>query len=456
MKRLIYIVLTIVILAGAVYFYTQWRARQQVSSLSSLQTTPAGRGQLTASIGATGQVRSKQSASLAWKTSGTVDNVLYTVGDAVKVGDKLAELSQTSLPQAVILAQADLESAQKALDDLYTNAETARVQTLQSISEYTRAVKDAQYQLDNFTVPAEQARLDPIQAFDTLKQRLDVARLAFEPYKFYPSGDATRTDLKETLDLAQADFNIAVKRLDYEYALQIANANLEKARSDYDRYQGGPDPAEVVAAEARIAAAQATLSQAWIEAPFEGTLTLALPQAGDQVAPGVSAFRLDDLSSLMVDLAVSEIDINEIEFGQDVSLTFDAIRARDYHGVVVSVDRVGTSDQGVVDFIVTVQLTDPDEQVKPGMTAAVNIVVNEMEDVLLVPNRAVRFQEGSQVVFLLRENQIIPVQIKLGASSETDSQVVEGDLNVGDLIILNPPTEFESNGPPPFVRRGGG
>lgn len=85
----------------------------------------------------------------------------------------------------------------------------------------------------------------------------------------------------------------------------------------------------------------------------------------------------------------------------------------------------------MVDFNVTVELTNPDEQVKPGMTAAVNVVVSQLSDVLLVPNRAVRFKNGDQVVYLLRDGQVVPVVIQLGASSDTDSQVVDGELKVG-------------------------
>lgn len=455
MKRIWTVLIIAVVLTGAGFGYYQWRKGQQAASFSNLQTSTAAQGDLTATIGATGQVRSKQTASLSWKTSGIVAEIYHSVGDSVAEGTRLADLVPTSLPQNVILAQAELESAQRALDDLYTNADTARIQALQSIANYARAVKDAQYQLDNFTVPDEQSQLQPMEAFDLLNKRLDQARQAFEPYKFYPSGNSTREDLKENLDNAQADFNVAVKRLDYDYALQIAQANLEKARQDYDRWKNGPRPEEIAAANARIDAAKATLSQAWIESPFSGVITFSQPQTGDLVAPGELAFRLDDLSSLLIDLAVSEIDINQIENGQEVQLSFDAIRLKEYHGTVVSVDRVGISNQGVVDFTVTVELTDPDEQVRPGMTAAVNVIVSQLTDVLLVPNRAVRFKEGRQVIYLLRQNQIVPVNIQLGATSDTNSEVIEGDLKVGDQIILNPSTEFETNGPPAFVRGGG-
>ena len=78
------------------------------------------RGDLTATIGATGSVRANQSADLLWLTTGTVDKVNVEVGDQVNKGDILADLLQTSLPQNVILAQTDLVSAQQALTNLLT------------------------------------------------------------------------------------------------------------------------------------------------------------------------------------------------------------------------------------------------------------------------------------------------------------------------------------------------
>jgi HlyD family secretion protein len=174
---------------------------------------------------------------------------------------------------------------------------------------------------------------------------------------------------------------------------------------------------------------------------------------GDQVSPGTVAFRLDDLSRLLLDVQVSEVDINRIQVGQDVLLSFDAILGKEYHGRVSQVALVGSSTEGIVDFKVTVELTDPDTHVRPGMTAAVNIVVDQLEDVLLVPNRAVRVVEGKRVVYVLRSNLPEPVDITLGSSSDTVSEVVQGELKVGDPIVLNPPTVFEQNGPPPFVGR---
>jgi len=180
-------------------------------------------------------------------------------------------------------------------------------------------------------------------------------------------------------------------------------------------------------------------------APFDGTVTQANPAAGDQVTAGTIGFRIDDLSHLLVDVQVSEVDINSVSLGQPATLTFDAILGQDYHGEIVQVGQAGDTVQGVVSFTVTIELTDADELVKPGMTAAVNVVIEEQNDVVLIPNRAVRLVDSERVVYVLIDGQPVQVKVKLGSTSGIDSVLVEGDLKEGDLIILNPPS---TNGMP--------
>jgi HlyD family secretion protein len=233
--------------------------------------------------------------------------------------------------------------------------------------------------------------------------------------------------------------------------LDLKEAKYADAKRTYERLAGGPNKDDLAAAQARLDAAQATLNLAHLIAPFAGTVTEAFPLPGDQVSQGTVAFRLDDLSSLLVDVELSEVDINSVTIGQAVTMSFDAILGKVYQGQVIKVSQAGNIVGGVVNFTVTVELTDADELVKPGMTAAVNIVVREIQDAILVPNRAVRLVDGNRVVYIPGANGA-PEQVKisLGASSDTMSVVLGGDLNEGDQIILNPPVEFQGGGGPPF------
>lgn len=392
--------------------------RSGAAAESTYQTETATRGNLSATVGATGTVRANQSAILTWQTNGIVESVSAQLGDTIKADDQLATLTQASLPQNVILAEADLVSAQQSLDDLLSS-DTARANA-------AIALRDAQDAYD-----------DAYDYRQSLEGKIDLQYIVWvsgRPEVKYRRGYA------DTTEKAKADEDLALKK-----------GQLEDAQRAYERVQDGPNPDDIAAAKARVAAAQATLNQSKIIAPFDGVITDASVIKGDQVSLGEMAFQMDDLSHLLIDLEVSEVDINSISVGQEVTVDFDAVQGKDYRGEVAAVAGAGTSSSGSVDFKVTVELTDADELVKPGMTAAVLIQVRNVEGALLVPNRAVRVVDSQRVVYVLDEDGTLkPVEVRLGATSDTYSEVVGGDLQEGDQIVLNPPATFSvepGNGP---------
>lgn len=376
------------------------------------QTTKVERGNLVATVGATGSVRAGQSAVLIWQTNGIVDTVNVEVGKRVERDGVLASLDRQSLNQSIILAEADLASAKKALEDLL-NSDTTHAQALRTLD----AAEDTYKKAYNYRLGLN-GRITITETY--IQNGIPKVR----HYKGY-ADDETIADADEKLALAEAQLN--------------------DARRNVERLKDGADPVDIAAAEGRIAAAQSTLNMAHIIAPFDGTITQAEPAIGDQASTGSIAFRMDDLSHLLVDLQVSEVDINNVAIGQTATLTFDAILGKEYHGEVVEVGQAGDTVQGVVSFTVTVELTDADELVKPGMTAAVNVVIEVQNDVVLIPNRAVRLVDSERVVYVLVDGLPVQVKVKLGSTSGIDSVLVGGDLKEGDLIILNPPS---NNGGP--------
>ena len=414
--RTLLIILVVAGVGTALFFVNRNRT---ANTTTQYQTDIVERGNVTATIGATGTVRAKQTAVLVWQAAGSVDEVRVNVGDPVAANDILASLKKTSLPQSVIMAEADLVSAQKALAELLSS-DTARAQsaiTLRTAQEAYDKAADWREELNG---------------------KITIKTIVYKKIM-----GRTVPQVEEREDFASAE---TIKKADEDLAL--AKAKLDDAQREYDRLKGGADPADLAAAQARVDAAQATLNLARIIAPFDGTVTEAYPLPGDQVGAGATAFRIDNLTHLYVDVEVSEVDINSVNVGQPVTLTFDAILEREtpYNGTVVEVAQAGTSVQGVVSFKVTVELTDADELVKPGMTAAVNIVVKEIKDELLVPNRAVRLSDNKRVVYLLVDGQPVKTEVRLGSSSDTMSVVAGGDIKEGDVIILNPPTEFMGPG----------
>jgi HlyD family secretion protein len=466
MKRALIIIGILAVLAVAGYFGYQRFQSMRSSAASNYQTITVSRGDLTASVGATGTVRSNQSTVLNWQLSGKVDQVQVKVGDVVQAGQELANLQESSLPQSVILARADLVTAQRNLDQLL-NSDVARAKASQAVVAAQKELDDAKQKRESknyaraLPPTVDEARANLIVA----QNAVDEATKLYDRMDARPQDDPIRAEAFSQLAKARRNYDRELANLNWllgrpdsqevseaDARVTVAEAALKDAQREWDRLKNGPDSQDVAAAKARIAAIQATLDQINLEAPFTGTVTDVNDKPGDQTTPGQAAFRIDDLTRLLVDVQITEVDINRIRTGQPAMMTFDAIPEKEYSGKITEIARVGTPVQGVVNFLVTIELSNADDAVRPGMTAAVNIITDLVENTLLVQNRAVRLRDGKHVVYVLRNGVPQITSIELGLTSDAASQVIGGDVREGDVLVLNPPVQFQ----PPSGRPGGG
>lgn len=459
-KRTVYILVAAVIILVVVILFLVLGSQNR-NSASAFTTDPLQRGQLTAIIGGTGTVRANQTTQLSWQTSGRIGKIDVSIDDLVTTGTVLAQLSDSSLNQSIILARADLVEAERSLDNLITS-DTASAQAFQTLVAAQQELDDAkekreskQYgRADPETLDIAEAQL--VIAEDQVskaEQTFDLVNNRLENDPIRASAFASLAETKQERDRKLANLNWLLGRPDelevseVNARVQVAESKLADATREWERLKDGPDPDDINSAEARVAALRSTLSLAELTAPFDATVTQINSKVGDEISPGTVTFRLDDLSKLLVDVLIPEVDINQVKVDQAVRLTFDAILNQEYEGTVSEVARVGTETGGVVNFMVTIEITNPDDRVLPGMTAAVNIIVNQLDDVFLIPNRAVRLLQGERVVYVLRDNQPVSVPITIGATADLFSELVSGDLQEGALIILNPPSQEFRGGP---------
>ncbi len=465
-RKFVWIIGILVVLAIAAVIVVS-RINKQNAASASIQTQVLEKGDLLAIVGATGSVRANQTTTLSWQTNGRVAAVNMTVGDLVAAGQTLAELAETSLPQSVILAKAELVNAQRSLDNL-VNSNANQAQAQLNLANAQQAYNSALWnqQVSNTARVVNPDQVDAASAAVTLAyDKVDKAEENYNRFSENADSDPLKAGALSNLANARIALENAQKTLNYytqtpnsqevsisDGKIALAKAQLEDAQREWDRLKDGPDADDIAAAQARVASIQATIDLVRITVPFDGTVTDVNVLAGDQVNAGSVAFRIDDLSRMLVEVMVPEVDINSIKVGQEVDLTFDAISNRAYTGKVVEVARVGTTTAGVVNFEVTIEILDADEQVLPGMTAAVNIVISNLQDILLIPNRAVRLVDGKRVIYLMKNGIQTAVEIEIGASSDTMSEFISGDVKEGDVIILNPTIDFSgfSSGRPPF------
>lgn len=343
----------------------------------SINTTPV--------VSATGVVLPLKRSTLSVTFPGVVDNVLVERGDVVEEGQVLLRLKgKEEIEAQVAQARTEVISAEQALNDLYENHDLALAAALQAYYLANNAVKEAQYQLDNFTVPVNQKNLSAVEAVKIMKERLDAATAAFQPYRNESEQNDTRKKLKEKLDEAQADYNAAVKRLTYEFALQEALAKLTKAERDYQTLAKGPDPELVALAEARLTTAKAALAAAEkkladldIKALYAGTISEVYVREGEWVSPGQPILILADLEHLRIETTdLNEIDVARVKMGDKVVITFDALPDVVVNGKVVLISPKASEGSGV-NYTVIIEMDEIPEALRWGMTAFVDIQVEK-------------------------------------------------------------------------------
>lgn len=458
MKRAVIIILLVVVLAaGAVFGYTRLR-RAKAATSNSYQTEAVQRGPLVRTIGATGTVRTNQTTSLSWLLTGRIGQIFVKEGDLVSPNQLLASLAPSTYPQNIISAQADLVSAQQSLDKL-KNSNLGAAQALQTLSDAQKTLSDAQDKRSRLNLGrTSQADLDSAQAQLVIDQ--GSLRSALETYNkvsWLPEDNARRAQAYRQVTQAQQAIENDQQKLGWlnstasalevsqaDAGVALAQARVKDAQREWDRLKNGPDAQDLLAAQARVDAAQALLAQTSLKSPIRGVVSQINTLPGDLVNAGSVSFRIDDLSRLLIDVPVAEIDINRVQVGQPVQLSFDSIQGKTYTGQVAEVSPFGVTQNGVVTFKVVIQLVDADAQVKAGMTAAVNITIEQLDHVLLVSNRAIRLQNGKRILYLLSGSQLRTVEIQAGSSSDTQTQIKSGDVNEGDLVVLNPPTGVQS------------
>ncbi|MBN1264056.1 MAG: efflux RND transporter periplasmic adaptor subunit [Anaerolineales bacterium] len=465
MKRWKWIAIILVVLVGGFFAIRQVRSANVNGQAAQYETVIAEKGALTAIVGATGVVEADQSADLVFETDGTVESVLVELGTVVEKDQILAVLVESSLSSQIILAQADLIDAQRALDNLMVTglsraqAQEALAQAMDALdrAEYSWQVQQKGYRANGEVIARAEANLVLAQ------NQVDRAQHEYSRVSNLPDDNSQRALARANLADARLNRDSILRSLNWyngepdeieqallDASVALSEAQLNQAEREFERWQDGVPEEEIIRIQAQIAAAQSLLDMTVVKAPFAGTITRVSVAQGDLASIGSPAFRVSDLEHQVIQVEISEVDINSIEVGQPVQLDFDAVLEKTYQGEVIEVGMEGVETQGVINFLVKVETLDTDERIRPGLTAAVNIIVNQLDNVLLVPNRAVRVVDGERVITILKDGILEQVPVILGASADQYSEVAGGELQVGDIIVLNPPTSFGPNHGGPF------
>ena len=414
------------------------------------------RGSLTETIDVVGTLEAIPSASLIWQSGGIVDSFDVKVGDKVSKDDVLMTLTESTLDASILDAQSSLLDAKITLDNL-KSANTDLYTAAQTLADDEYKLKQYKSDRDYYnTKGASDETIDAARsAYYAAKQVVWEKQAAYEALSDLEDNDPEKEAVYEEQKAAIEAQNKALSNLNYilgvyyNYDVETnfieydaALAAVEKARVEYNRYLDQSD--EIAAAEAAVQALENTINTGKIIAPFDGTITQIDAVAGDLITASsgsdntTSALTVSNLDNLMVEVLISEVDINKVKVGQRAEITFDAISNKKYSGYVSSISSSGKEDENnLVQFSVWVKVDDADDQVKPGFTSVVSIVTAELDDALLVPYDAVVSRDGSYMVVLAnKDGSTTMVPVELGASSNLYAEVTSGELEEGDQVVL--------------------
>ena len=466
-----------IILAGY-YFWAD------SSSTPQYLTARVERGNLRNTVTATGALQAVTTVQVGSQASGTISALYADFNSTVKKGQVIAQLDPAQAKAQVEQAQANLQQARASLANAQAAVTDAQAKNLAAKS----TVQNNQAGVSGAEANVAVLKAQQDDALSLLKQQEALLKSGVIAQRDY---DVSMTAYKT----AEAKYNQAVAQLNQakltEQSSSTAGVAQSQAGVEQSKAQVQQAAAQVQQAQAALSLAQVNLSHTTITSPIDGIVVSRDVNVGQTVAASLSAPTLftiaNDLTQMQVIANIDQADIGLVEQAKSVKFSVDAFPGKDFDGKIEQMRLNPVNVQNVVTYNVVIDVANPDQKLKPGMTANLTITIDERNNVLKVPNAALRFtpqrtdsgsgagaqgqaqgqgqgrrrQQGgdnaaggnnAQSNFAPASAPVLPGQMRVvwvlgqngkperrritvGLSDGSATEVVEGDLNEGDMVI---------------------
>nr|MBP6891300.1 efflux RND transporter periplasmic adaptor subunit [Candidatus Parcubacteria bacterium] len=241
---------------------------------------------------------------------------------------------------------------------------------------------------------------------------------------FNTSFSTVRT-LKQTID-AQ---NQTVKNYENQLALKKAGGTIEQIA-----YQ----ESQIKSAQANLELIQSQISDTYVIAPIDGIITFVEIDPGEVAAAGKNYISMISSDPFEIEAYINETDIAKVAIGNEANITFDAFGLkRQFHGKIIKIDPAQTVVEGVVSYKTTFQIIDFSSEIKSGMTADIDVVTAQKQNVLAIPSRIILRKQGKAFVRIKRDGKEEEIEIQTGIKGDNGNmEIIEG-LSEGQKIIAN-------------------
>ncbi len=396
MRKLPILLALLLAAAGAGAWY--WSTSRNVQETKVLQTVRLGKNTVRATLEATGIIKPEVGAIVKTgsRATGLIRKMYVRVGDAVRKGDLIAEIDDREQRASLAESEATLRRAR---------AELTRVESV-----YPLQINEARAQLRAAQAEADYLRLSLQRKTELVRQKLDS---------------------QDSLDEARQKHDVAAN------TLKAREATLRRLETEYTQ-ERIMSQESVAAAEASLQSAAVRITYTSIHAPIDGVVSQVAAQTGETVVAGLEVANLItilDPTRLEMWIYVDETDVGQIRPGMPVEFRVDAYPGRVFEGTVNQIYPEPEVRDNIVYYQALVRMTpETSAQLRPEMTTQCTVIVERKDNVLALPNDALKWVGGEQYVFVRGSgNAVSRVQPRLGLLGRDHSEVLEG-LSEGDEV----------------------
>lgn len=400
------------------------------------KTTEVTRGDLAITVSGSGNIEVSEDVDLTFGVAGRIEQIPVEEGDSVSQGDVIAALETDALKLA--LNQALVAEAQAKI--AVTNAEITVLQYEAAVTTAEATLKNAEIALEQTTNKSTYTDIKIAKAaMDSAKRDLDEALVVLSKYD---EGTPGYDGFQERVVQSQARYQTAKdvydamllgfgteEVLSKQKSVDAATQSLEVARQSYEVAKLGPDLAvkSLELATQSRENAQNQLDKAAIIAPFDGKVASIYVEEGGTVLTTVTIAHLVNPSRMELEVQVDEIDVPEMEVGQKAIIDIDALPDIPLEGKITFISVLPTTEAGVVVYDVKIEFEAPEGVgLRPGMSASTDIIIKESNNVLLVPARAVKRDDGNTYVEVMVGEQYESRNVVIGITDGFHTEIKSG------------------------------
>ncbi len=499
------------------------------TSTPQYMTARVERGNLRNTVTATGALQAVTTVQVGSQASGTISALYADFNSTVKKGQVIAQLDPSTAKAQVDQANANLQNARASL----ANARAAVVNAQAGVRDAqakslaaTSTVQNNQAGVSGAEANVAVLKAQQDDALSLLKQQESLLKAGVIAQRDYDVAMTTYKTAEARYQQAVAQLNQArlTEQSSQKAGIAQSQAGIESSKAQVQQAQAQVQQAQaqVQQAEAALSVAQVNLSHTTITSPIDGVVVSRDVNVGQTVAASLSAPTLftiaNDLTQMQVIANIDQADIGLVEQAKSVRFSVDAFPGKEFDGKIEQMRLNPVNVQNVVTYNVVIDVDNPDQKLKPGMTANLTITIDERNNVLKVPNSALRFtpqdatrqrtgagagqgqgqgqgrrqqqqQQGDNAAggnggenrFAPASAPVLPGQVRVvwvmgqngkperrritvGLSDGSATEVVDGELQEGDMVITGQQISGSGNAntqsrPPGFgnaPRTGGG